>query len=284
MDWNSNSRLPVPIAQLRAPDSVFLRNSGIQIIPVIFITNECIYKIDSLQAVSLAQKILTLANDIAANSGIQHVKEIQLDCDWTVATKGKYFSMLREIKRLSPGINLSVTIRLHQIKYSASTGIPPADRGMLMCYNMGNLTNIATRNSILDAEEMKKYILSLSQYPLHLDVAFPLFEWKVLFRNGGYAGLIENMPDSCLHLPGLFTKDGNRFTVGKDTTVAGYELQKNDLLRDEMLTAKEIMAAIPLISEKLPGNDIRVSLYHSDPLILKKYTSHEMENFYDGMR
>ncbi len=63
----------------------------------------------------------------------------------------------------------------------------------------GQFKNPATNNSIIEHNELKKYISNLARYPLPLDVAFPLFEWKVLFRKGNYAGLIQKLPDSILN-------------------------------------------------------------------------------------
>ncbi|MEZ4901823.1 MAG: hypothetical protein R2822_08725 [Spirosomataceae bacterium] len=50
-------------------------------------------------------------------------KEVQIDCDWTVATKAKYFRLLQQISALlPPSVILSATIRLHQIKFYRTTG------------------------------------------------------------------------------------------------------------------------------------------------------------------
>ena len=67
---------------------------------------------------------------------------------------------------------LSATIRLHQLKFIGESGIPPVDKGLLMCYNMGDLHRLRISNSILETAELKKYIKQLSVYPLKLDVAF----------------------------------------------------------------------------------------------------------------
>ena len=155
---------------------------------------------------------------------------------------------------------------------------------MLMCYNMGNLTDIKTRNSILETQELEKYTGSLESYPLPLDIAYPLFEWNVLFRKDKFVGLVNDLPDNLLNNIRIFSKQGNRFTVLKDTLLEGYALQKNDLLRNEHVSEKDIRNAEEIINGKLIGKNIRVAFYHSDTLILKKYSIYEMENIYDGMR
>ncbi len=282
VDWDDANKTATPIAQLRIIDSAYLHASSLNIVPTIFITNECIYKIDTAQTKALAQRIWMLTKSMIANNNVQNVSEIQIDCDWTASTKDKYFSLLTELQNLEKQIQFSATIRLHQIKYISKTGIPPVKRGMLMCYNMGNLTNEETTNSILEIAELKKYISNLQHYPLPLDVAFPLFDWKVLFRKGSFKGLIENLPDSLLQ-KNICKQDKNKFTILKDTTLNGYTFKKDDLIRNEQSDYAAILKAAELISEKLSNNQPRISLYHLDSLTLKKYSAHEMENIYNRM-
>jgi hypothetical protein len=281
--WDDLSSSAIPIAQVRINDSTYLRTSALQIIPTIFITNECIFKIDSAQTKLLAEKILTLVKNIIANNGLQNIHEIQIDCDWTATTKEKYFAILNELQTLDKTVNFSATIRLHQIKYLKKTGVPPVFRGMLMCYNMGNLTNMETNNSILETRELQKYISDLEHYPLPLDVALPLFDWKVLFRNGKFKSLINDMPDATLNAA-LFKKSGNVFTALQDSIILGYDIKKDDVLRNEQCDYEDILKSTELLSGKMANKNLRVSLYHLDTLTLKKYSTHEMENIFNALR
>lgn len=283
VDWDAANSQAIPVAQLTAPDSNFLRTSGLQIVPTIFITNETIYKINISQTELLANKIAALVNKMNHNFGLKSLKEWQIDCDWTATTKDKYFSLLKFLQQRESSINFSATIRLHQIKYLDKTGVPPVKKGMLMCYNMGNLTNVNTTNSILDVNELRKYLGTLKNYPLPLDVALPIFEWKVLFRRDSFKGILENLPDSLL-TKSLFNRRGNRFTALADTILQGYEIQKNDVLRQENSSLEQVLAAANLINEKLAGDSINVSIFHMDKLTLEKYKQHELENIYDAMR
>ena len=283
VDWNNNTGSPLPVAQLRITDSTYLQSQRFNIVPVIFITNECIYKIDPVQINDLAQKVTSLTKSIEENNSLTNISEIQIDCDWTASTKEKYFRLLNRLKELNNAVVFSATIRLHQIKFSGKTGIPPVSRGMLMCYNMGNLTNTDTRNSILEIDELKKYIGDLHNYSLPLDVALPLFDWKVLFRKGKFSGLIEGLPDSLLTATS-FNKNGNRFTAVKDTTAGGYEFKAGDVLRNEESNYKDVLKAARLLSEQISNRELRISLYHLDPVILNKYSTHEIENIYNALR
>ncbi|MBP6286855.1 MAG: hypothetical protein KA409_08065, partial [Ferruginibacter sp.] len=120
-------------------------------------------------------------------------------------------------------------------------------------------------------------------YPLPLDLALPLFDWKVLYRNNSYAGLIQNLPGNCF--TDAFTKrSGNRYEILKDTLLNGYELRKGDLIRDEQSDLKEILAAANEAGSRLKNTQLRVSLYHLDSVILNKYTTNELESIYNSLR
>ena len=280
VDWDDATKQPLPKAVIRFADTSY---KAFHIIPTVFITNECIQKIDTAQTEAAAVKITGLIRQIILSNSFKEIHEVQIDCDWTANTKEKYFTHLRHIKKLQPTTDLSVTIRLHQVKFYAKTGIPPADRGLLMCYNMGNLKNPATTNSILEVQELKKYIGHLSSYPLDLDVALPLFDWKVLFRNNVYSGLIENLPDTVF--TNLFiTKQDNRYQFLKDTLLQGYDFKKGDILRNEKPAYAEIIDAATAINKRLKNTRLRVSLYHLDAVILKKYSPNELEAIYNSMR
>ncbi|MEO6729640.1 MAG: hypothetical protein ABIN01_00355 [Ferruginibacter sp.] len=280
VDWDAASGRAVPVAKLLVQDKVILEKY--HIVPAVFIVNDCILKIDSLQAISLAGKIYTLINDIAKSNGISRVDEIQIDCDWTQSTGKKYFSLLQTIRQLSK-CNISATIRLHQVKYLSKSGVPPVDRGLLMCYNMGNLKNPDTKNSIIESSELMKYTANLSTYPLPLDVALPLFEWKVLFRNNIYKGLIEDLPDNAF-TNAFAVKNGWRIEILKDTLLAGYHFEKGDMLRNERSDIKEVLAAANEIKKHIKNSHFRVALYHLDSLTLNKFTTNELESIYGVFR
>ena len=179
--------------------------------------------------------------------------------------------------------SLSATIRMHQVKFMGKSGVPPVDRGLLMCYNMGNLKNPATNNSINETAELKKYIGNIHKYPLPLDVAFSLFDWYVLFRNDSYKGLIQNLNDSVFKNEFVEKKD-NRYRFLKDTLLMGYYFRKNDVLRYENSDYNAIIRSANEVNNKLKETDLRVSLYHLDSITLSKYTVHEMENIYNSIR
>jgi hypothetical protein len=280
VDWNDAIQQPNPVAQVRINDTGFLNKRNI--IPVVFITNECIAKIDLQQSGVLAEKIDKLVKEVITINKLSNINEIQIDCDWTSTSKEKYFALLTRLSALVKPWKISATIRLHQVKYVSKSGIPPVDKGLLMCYNMGNLKDPSTQNSIIDREELKKYIGGLSKYPLPLDVAFPLFDWKVLFRNNHYAGLVQHLSNNVLN-NGIAEKKGNQFLLLKDTVLAGFSFKKNDILRDEQSDYSTVLSAAKEINDRLAEKKINVSLYHLDSITLSKYNIHELENIYNSI-
>ena len=291
VNWNDELQSVQPVAKLEF-DSVAVQQLlqlKIQLIPVVFITNESLLKIDSAASIVLAQKIVQLAGALIQKNNIPTVTEFQLDCDWTVSTKQNYFLLLKEVKRLMRADHrsftdkalLSATIRLHQVKYSSKSGIPDVDKGLLMCYNMGNLKNPAVHNSILDPEELKKYLGSLGTYPLPLDVALPLFSWDVYFSNNTYKGIVSNISKE--ELSNTVGKwQNNLFTFSKDTVLKNIAFQTHDQLRKEESTNEALLQTADYISNRLSPNNktFTVLFYHLDELLLNKHPQHELETLF----
>lgn len=278
-----------PVARLTADSltTAQLKNNRVEIVPVIFITNETLQQSDSAGTRQLAKNIITLLGHISKQLQQEHYSELQIDCDWTQQTKVAYFFLLKELRKQmqqSTQFNnslLSATIRLHQVKYSSKTGIPPVDKGLLMCYNMGNLKNPSTNNSIIEVDELKKYLGGLNSYPLQLNVALPLFEWWVLFRRNQFKGILQRIDPSILS-NSICSKQNNRYHFLVDTTINNIQFYKGDILRHEESTAAVLQQTAAYVAEKLsPVNQqTRILFYHFDSLLLSKHPTHELEALY----
>ncbi|MFT4094648.1 MAG: hypothetical protein QM640_13540 [Niabella sp.] len=270
----------LPVAKITMTDTAYLHSK--KIVPTIFITNEIFYKTDSAQIEKLAVNITSLLNKYLLLYRIKNTDEIQIDCDWTNTTKNSYFRLLRLIRKNNKGKAISVTIRLHQLKYTTSSGIPPADKGLLMCYNMGTLQDMKAKNSIIDPREFSKYSKSINNYPLKLDAGLPLFSWYVLFRNNTYAGLFSDLPDPFLKT--LRPVAAGSFEVIQDTLLNGRPLKTGDLLRYENSEYPSILDVEKQLAARLTSQTLRVVLYHCDSVILNKYSLHDLENLYGSLR
>lgn len=217
-----------------------------------------------------------LTNDICQVNKLPSFNEIQIDCDWTSSTKESYFKFLK-LLRQDPFFNskqVSATIRLHQLKYKSITGVPPLNKGLLMCYNMGDLKDTNTINSIIELKEAKKYLGHLSDYNLSLDIGLPIFSWYVWFRQGRFKGLISS-EDLKLNI-----NKNNKWIFQKDSILNGYTFEKGDWLRYEESKADDVVKLAELLNDKIKNEQINVVLYHLDEGNINKYTIHELENIF----
>ncbi len=280
--WNSNSNSAEPVAILTAntnDTTVFKINSGCRyaVAPTVFITNEALANLPDSGITTLANRIYKLTTNILSRHGFNDVAEYQFDCDWTAQTKVKYFALLTAIKALQKNTRtpISATIRLHQIKFADKTGVPPVDKGLLMCYNMGNLKNSSSNNSIIDDKVFEQYMAKLPYYSLPLDIALPLFEWKVWFKGNQFKGLLSHLPDSLL-TPSFCQFNQNKITFLKDTFLAGQRFETGDMLRIEKSDKAAITNITHHLAKQLKQTPKRVLYYAIDSVILSKFYTHEM--------
>nr|WP_317632259.1 hypothetical protein [uncultured Flavobacterium sp.] len=218
---------------------IFFNEKPVQnVVPVVFIKNEIFYDKD-LDIKNLASKTHQLIAKIASYNEILF-DEIQIDCDWSLQTKAAYFLFLEELKKCHKK-TVSVTIRLHQIKYAEQTGIPEVDSGVLMYYNMGKI-NADDKNSIYDREIALKYIPSIKNYNLPLVTALPIFNWLVHLRNEQVVQVIPKTdPNLIENLSEIKT---GIFEVNSDTYFQNYTLKKGDQLKLESVPYTEIQTIV----------------------------------------
>ncbi|RYE26446.1 MAG: hypothetical protein EOP51_00385 [Sphingobacteriales bacterium] len=300
VDWSEGLKMPVPKATASiADDSSFTSRP---ITPVIFITNRVFERMTDAWCDTLAEKLSKkislitysfyknrierskLDPNIPYNDDYAHVvdsyqrvkvqpvldtlKEIQIDCDWTAKTKDKYFRFLKKFKQKYPHQQISVTVRLYPYKYPKAMGVPPVDRGVLMCYNLGGLQKAKTANSIFSTGELKQY-LNAKKYPLPLDIALPIFGWYAWFSNNTFKGIIYEQP-SLVDNAAFKREDGGNYRVKADTVVQYKYLREGDVLRMEYPEAKDIVNAAQLVTDKVPDYG-KIIFYHWDNNLIHKY-------------
>lgn len=278
--WDEERMIPIPTAQLQIRNSL---PEGISIIPVIYITNEVFEKIPEDAIETIADKLAERIGDkiYSPDGDNPSIESLQIDCDWTLKTKDKYFKFL-EALNTSFTFPLSATIRLHQVKYFDKTGVPPVKRGMLMFYNMGDLNDPTTQNSILDLEKAKEYMVNFDKYPLELDIALPLFQWGVIQRDGKVVHLSNALNDSDLNDSLTYRKvDANKYKVIESTYLKSYYCYEGDEIRLESATLPQLKEAIDLLSKHLKKKKRRVCFYHLDNEILNRFPSPALKELQD---
>ena len=209
---------------------------------------------------------------------INKPKEIQMDCDWTPKSRDKYFYFLRKLKAKAE-TQVSCTLRLYPYKYPVKMGVPPVDKAMLMCYNLVNPLESETTNSILDTGELSKYLDKKREYPLHIDIALPVFSWMQVYQNKRFRGLIYPGDNSVKKI--LKQVKPLWYEVTKDTLLDDHYLRIGDLVKYEEITPQKINAAIKIIKENVAlEKTITVALYHLDEKELNNFTNETLTGFY----
>lgn len=249
--------------------------AALDIIPCVFLKNDVFEGITPAQSESLAERIVTYlfqSKDPGIKEWLAGTQEIQLDCDWTQRTKLAYFRFLEQVKaQLPEGIKCTATIRLHQYKFPEKNGLPPVDRGMLMLYNTGDVEDMGGGNSIFSQKDVEKYLNPRKQYPLALDVALPLFQWGLVYRDGELWKIIDDFPEAELKDTtrfSLIAEDPaagiSRWAVRSNTFVEGYFLRPEDQLRIEYVS-REMLQQLEGIVHVLPlSGRFRVAYFDLD--------------------
>ncbi|MBS1636450.1 MAG: hypothetical protein JST26_11085 [Bacteroidetes bacterium] len=274
VDVDKESGQPIPVGTIRHLDSL----AGWQIIPVVYITNRTMLGTRTDSVAGLAGHIYKKINTLMKGHSFH---EFQIDCDWSDKSQEAYFQLLKTLKTLAgPEKQLSATIRLHQVKYKQRTGIPPVDKGMLMYYNMGNLHDPKETNSIYNPEDAGRYVSYAASYPMHLDVALPIFSWQVQQRDKKIIALLSGgqIPDESDTSRFAMQKKGELYTVKHSFLQDGLYFMEQDELRTERLSSDELLAAATQLSEHLNDdgqirrivffdlNDFHISYYGTKTL------------------
>jgi hypothetical protein len=280
VDWDDDAGAPRPRSPLavdhgHAPqDDGASVPAGVDVVPVVFLRQRLLQHIgpgDPALA-ALADHIAgavdgALARLAGPSRGAPALRELQIDCDWTDATRASYFALLGRIDAAARrrGAALSATIRLHQIKYRERTGVPPVARGMLMFYNMGAVDADPDAQAIFDAERARAYLPRLGDYPLPLDVALPIWSWVVHVRGDHVEGLLQDTDPGRLDGERFLRRAGaRRFEVTDTSFIDGALVRRGDFLDVEETSDATTAAAAALVAGRLaPGPGRRtIALFH----------------------
>lgn len=286
VDWNGEA---YPTASIEWGSEV----QDYEIVPTVFITNRTLLEIEEDDLASLSQKIADKIKRLAPPQGFQ---EVQFDCDWTGKTQAKYFELLRILGTHFPEKKLSATIRLHQIKFFERTGVPPIDRGMLMCYNIGEVGEWETENSILDTLIVPQYLHNFDGYPLRLDLALPIFHWGLIFRDGHLSRILNNLEERDLQDSTrfrLWTSESSspspskverthghpstRYEVIKSTYLDGHFLYEGDRIRLEAISPKVLHRTVEMLAAELPRTNLNIAFYHLDTTTIQQHPYEQLD-------
>ena len=277
VDWNPQINEATPKATVRFATPV----AGYTVVPVVFITNRTLQNLSVMAIPILARNITNEIKQIAQKQVIRF-QEVQIDCDWSETTGGRYFALLRSLRAML-GVPLSATIRLHQVKFAAKTGVPPVERGMLMAYNVADWKRADTRNSIWDAAVADRYLPFLEKYPLPLDVVLPVFRWTIAYRNGLFLKIMNDVDRNQLKNSGFLEPvltDSTRFVARQDTAALGMMIRRGDVFRAEAVPIDELKKAQHAILSRIQNRAVTFGLYHLDSTNLAQYSYETLQSLY----
>jgi len=252
---------------------------SLAIVPVVYILNNVLKDLSAGQQEELAGRIIDFVTAKVKQAGKTGFDELQIDCDWTASTRDAYFGFLKAIRaRMADSVRLSATLRLHQVRNRRSSGVPPVDRTLLMCYNMGNLRKPGEHNSIIDLREMDTYLKDfLSEYPLPMDMALPLFSWSVVFRKGQYTGISKRLDPQMLSDTSVFARDAESSLYRLKVALPAAGLQQGDVVRREQTRWEDLSAAADFLARYKRKERFTLLFYHLDNQVFKSFSDEQLQ-------
>jgi len=268
VDYDSQSQDAEPLAVVEIDTTGW---SSLDYTPVVFITNRTFEQLTNIQIDTLASRIGEKVDILWKEAGLSPPRTWQLDCDWTQSTNAPFFRLCSLLKKAYPKRILSATIRLHQVKYKEQTGVPPVDRGTLMFYNMDEVDDPLTENSILDLAVASAYLDRLETYPLALDIALPVYGWAVVFRGDQFIRLIPNVFRSDFDSDRFYIHDETHIDVAEQQYFKGNLLYEGDYIRLEQGRIDDLQKAWEQLSARLPNAPRDLIFYHLEERNVLEY-------------
>ena len=151
---------------------------------------------------------------------------------------------------------------------------------------MQSPANYQAGNSIGSAHEISQY-LTQPAYPVHLDVALPLFGWSVLYRGQTYKGLISDQwfRDHANDTSLLHPFAPNRYQFTSDLVIGNTYVRYGDELRMEQVSPKELGNMVQYLKQHLTlAPNSRFTFFAWDTAYIHHYGIENLTNYYRTLR
>ena len=127
-------------------------------------------------------------------------------------------------------------------------------------------------NSVYDKNVAYRYLPSLKNYPLPINIALPIYSWGIHIRDGKIIGLrnkidIDNLKNNSSF---VLTKN-NWFTVKNSIFREGIYYKKNDQIKIETISENDLLEMADNLAENTIQNPKEIIFYDLDEFNLKKY-------------
>ena len=262
-----------PLAKVKPFDHKALQA---EYVPVIFITNRVFSDIHRQGISDLAQHVFDLTSEIAVVNKLHEINEIQIDCDWTSSTRDDFFLFLEDLKKVS-NKKITCTLRLHQIAERQKNGVPPVEKGYLMCYATSSPADFSERNSILDIPLLKSYLKTVNDYPVAFDVALPIYSWAVVQNHLERIKLINNVTEAELRAEDRLQPVSDKMYEATDNFFfRGIFLNKDFLIKVEAISPELLQETKTFLNNHIK-RDYRIVYYHLDQPFLAQYTVEQLK-------
>ena len=270
IDIENGKAIPMGKVKPFHANETFAGFNQIEFVPVVFITNRTFVQYADKDNIKiLASQVLSLISEASKYNNIDEYKEIKIDCDWTKSTKDAYFDFLKALGEIS-NLDITCTLRLHQVRDKASTGVPPVRKGYLMCYATSDPDEGMDRNSILDIGLLKGYTKNINDYPLPFDVALPLYSWGIIKNHLGQIKLMNGLTTDDLQPPAFRQTGDNSFEVTEDCFLQGMYINSGFTIKIEEITPELLTEAKVYLNEKVKS-DYDIVYFHLSKGFLNRF-------------
>ena len=312
VDWDDVSQEAKPMASVYSYDAI-----SVKFTPSVFFTNKVFQKSTKQQLKQLSERVKKRVDERTAYLGresfykddfyqnfkyknydsteyakvdsakkvyvkkfMSKVTDVLIDCDWTDKTRDNFFYFVECLKKDFADKEITVTLRLWQYKRNKPEDIPPVERCLLMCYNMQALNDYRVENSIASLGELKKYV-SGKKYPLKLDVALPIFNWAILFRNERFMGILGNVnkQDYDNNFIEYESLGNGRYCSLTDKVIGNFFIRKGDIIRIEDVGKEELHQMAEYLKSEIPFDKYsRITFFSWNNLFINNYGTDEIKN------
>ncbi len=222
-----------------------------QVVPVIKIKNKVFFFISSEKVKILAQKINDKIQEKTNEIGLKNYDELQIDCNWTVGSVMNYFLFLEELQKITSK-KVSVVIKLHHVKLSKRTGVPPVKKVYLTCYTNYSTFGKKDHKQILDVDLLQNFLQDLETYPIRkIDIILPIHSCGFVEDTRGNNKMIQKLNPTDLENSNFEKINDSIYKVVNEGIYFDYFFNKNLKIRIKKASTENLNKVIDVIDDKL---------------------------------